>query len=81
MIISCILYIVQVHLVHFLFHFMFLSDEGPTLGTLDFAFDVGSTPTFYILICISTLATKHNMFIVFQCNWSKSEYEVIYIYV
>ena len=25
---------------------MFLSDEGPTLETLDFAFRIGSTPTF-----------------------------------
>ena len=25
---------------------MFLSDEGPTLETLDFAFHIGSTPTF-----------------------------------
>ena len=28
---------------------MFLSDEGPTLETLDFAFYVGSTPTFLYL--------------------------------
>ena len=25
---------------------MFLSDEGPTLKTLDFTFYIGSTPTF-----------------------------------
>ena len=25
---------------------MFLSEEGPTLKTLDFAFHIGSTPTF-----------------------------------
>ena len=31
---------------------MILSDEGPTLKTLDFAFYIGSTPTFYISICI-----------------------------
>ena len=27
-------------------NFMFLSDEGPMLETLDFAFYIGSTPTF-----------------------------------
>ena len=30
---------------------MFLCDEGPILETLDFALLIGSTPTFYILIC------------------------------
>ena len=29
---------------------MFLSDEGPTLETLDFIFRVGSTLTFFFLI-------------------------------
>ena len=27
---------------------MFLSDEGPTLKTLNFAFYIGGTPTFFI---------------------------------
>ena len=26
---------------------LILSDEGPTLETLDFTIDIGSTPTFY----------------------------------
>ena len=30
----------------FLIYSLFLSDEGPTLETLDFAFYIGSTPTF-----------------------------------
>ena len=29
-----------------LFFFLFLSDEGPTLETLDYAIRIGSTPTF-----------------------------------
>ena len=31
-------------------------DEGPTLEKLNLAFYIGSTRTFYILICISTLS-------------------------
>ena len=32
---------------------MFLSDEGPTLETLDFtSIHIGSTPTFLYFICI-----------------------------
>ena len=27
---------------------MFLSDRGPMLETLDFAFHIGSTPTFFL---------------------------------
>ena len=29
------------------FNFMFLSDEGPTLKTLDFASYIGGTPTYF----------------------------------
>ena len=43
--------------------FVFLSDKRPMLKTLDFAFYIGSTPTFYISICISTLPTQHTTFI------------------
>ena len=32
--------------------------------TLDFTFYIGSTPTFYISICISTLPTQHTTFIL-----------------
>ena len=42
---------------------MFLSDERPTLETLDFAFYIGIAPTFYISICIWTLPSQHTMFI------------------
>ena len=31
---------------------MFLSDEGATLETLDFAFHIIIAPTFYVAICI-----------------------------
>ena len=30
----------------FLIYFLFLSDEGPTLETLDFTIRIGSIPTF-----------------------------------
>ena len=43
------------HCLRSTLHFMFLSDEVRTLETLDFAFYIGSTSTFYISICISTL--------------------------
>ena len=42
----------------FIIHFMFLSDEGPTLETLDFEFRLSGSClpiTFYISIFISTL--------------------------
>ena len=38
----------------------FLSDEGPTLETLDYTIRIGSTP---ISICISTLPTQQTAFI------------------
>ena len=41
----------------------FLSDEGSMLETLDYTIRIGSTPTFYISICISTLPTQHTTFI------------------
>ena len=44
--------------------FLFLSDKWPTLETLDFTNRIGSTTTFYISICISTLPTQHTAFIL-----------------
>ena len=34
------------HCLHSTLHFMFLSDEGTTLKTLDYTICIGSTPTF-----------------------------------
>ena len=44
----------------------FLRGGGADLfwnDTLDFYFYIRSTPTFYILICISTLPTQHTAYI------------------
>ena len=39
---------------------MFLSDEGPTLKTLDFTFYIGSTPTFlYFDLYLNTAYAAH----------------------
>ena len=39
---------------------MFLSDEGPTLKTLDFTFCIGSTPTFlYFDLYFNTAYATH----------------------
>ena len=35
--------------IRFLIHFLFLSDEGPTLETWDFTIRIGSTPTFFYI--------------------------------
>ena len=48
--------------MRFLINFTFLSDEGPTLETLDFAFISAVHRPFYVLI--STLPTQHTTFIV-----------------
>ena len=41
---------------------MFLSDEGPSLQTLDFAFYIGSTPTFlYFDLYFNTAQAAHNV--------------------
>ena len=42
---------------------IFLSDEGPTLESLDFTIHIGSKPTFFISICIWTLPTQRTTFI------------------
>ena len=44
---------------------LFLSDEGPTLETLDFAFHIGNTPPFlyfdfYLNRLLSTLCLFHS---------------------
>ena len=36
----------SVHANEFFFFFLFLSDEGPMLETLDYTIRIGSTPTF-----------------------------------
>ena len=42
---------------------MFLSDEGPTLETLNFTFHIGSTPTFLYFDSYLTLPTQHTTFV------------------
>ena len=45
---------------------MFLSDEGPTLETLDFTFHIGSTPTFlYFDLYLNTAYAAHYVYICF----------------
>ena len=42
---------------------MFLSDEGPTLETLDFTFRIGSTPTFlYFDLYLNTAYAAHYVY-------------------
>ena len=44
----------------YIYRNMFLSDEGPTLKTLDFAFYIGSTPTFlYFDLYLNTAYAAH----------------------
>ena len=44
----------------FMYQVLFLSDEGPTLETLDFAFYIGSTPTFlYFDLYFNTAYAAH----------------------
>ena len=48
----------------FSIYFLFLSDEGPMLETLDYTIRIGSIPTFlYFDFYISTLPTQHTSFI------------------
>ena len=44
---------------------MFLSDEGPTLETLHFTICIGSTPFFYISICICRDNEAHCVYFTF----------------
>ena len=50
----------------FSIYFLFLSDEGPMLETLDYTIRIGSTPTFLyfdlIVSLVSTLPTQHTTF-------------------
>ena len=46
---------------------MFLSDEGPTLETLDFTLAAVHQP-FYISIWISTLITQNTIDFMFLCD-------------
>ena len=48
-----------------LIFFLFLSDEGPSLETLDFAFNIDSTPTFLYFDLYFTLPTQQTTFITF----------------
>ena len=41
-----------IHIYIYIYIYSFLSDEGPMLETLDYTIRIGSTPTFYISICI-----------------------------
>ena len=42
---------------------MYLSDEGPTLETLDFTIRIGSTPTFlYFDLYLNTTHAQHTAF-------------------
>ena len=42
---------------------LFLSDEGPTLETLDFTFHIGSTPTFsYFDLYLKTAYAAHYVY-------------------
>ena len=44
---------------------MFLSDEGPTLETLNFTFHIGCTPTFlYFDLYLNTAYSAH-----YVCLW------------
>ena len=43
----------------FFIYFLFLSDEGPALETLDLLSVLAAHRPFYISICISTLPTQH----------------------
>ena len=45
---------------------MFLSDEGPTLETLDFTFYIGSTPTFlYFVLYLNTAYAAHYVYFTY----------------
>ena len=56
--------IVFQHCLRSTLRFMFLSDEGPTLETLDFTSISAVHQPFYISICISTLPTQDTTFYV-----------------
>ena len=47
--------IISYKFTRFFIYFLFLSDEGPMLETLDFTIRIAVLQPFYISICISTL--------------------------
>ena len=52
----------EVGVLHYM-DFMFLSDELPTLETLDFTIRIGSTPTFlYFDLYLNTAYTQRTTF-------------------
>ena len=65
----------------FFIYFLFLSDEGPTLETLDHTIRTGSTPTFFLYISYmrtiiySIKSTKDEY--VFFCFWETTMYVTI----
>ena len=49
---------------------MFLSDEGPTLETLDFTIRIGSTPTFlYFDLYLNTAYAAHYVYLIFRTTF------------
>ena len=68
---------------------MFLSDEGPTLETLDFTIRIGSTPTFFIFRFVSEHCLRSTLRLFhfvnkpvqsFDCAWNLNRYETIFNY-
>ena len=52
--------------VHILSCILFLSDEGPTLETLDYILSVLAVhQPFYISICIPSLPTQHTILFIY----------------
>ena len=59
-------YFSYINSLGFLFIFLFLSDEGPTLETLDYTIRILAVhQLFYISICISTLRTQYTVHYVY----------------
>ena len=68
------------HCLRSTLHFMFLSDEGPTFKTLDFAFYIGSTPTFlYFDLYLNTAYATHYVCFTIRMNFMRirTEYLVV----
>ena len=63
------------HCLRSTLHFMFPSDEGPTVKTLDFAFYIGSTPTFlYFDLYFNTAYAAHNILCFSLMKGLRSKY-------
>ena len=53
-------------------HFIFLSDEGPTLETLDFTIRIGSTPTFlYFDLYLYSAYAAHYVYFTNRMNCAR----------